>query len=50
MKDSFFGSQVGMFANHLHLFAEEENLLVGFFAMDYVAYRDRTRVGIPFIS
>lgn len=28
----------------------EENLLVGFFAMDYVRYKERTRVGIPFIS
>jgi len=30
--------------------AEEENSLVGFFAMDYVRYRDRTMVGIPFIK
>lgn len=30
--------------------AEEETLLVGFFGMDYVRYRDRTRVGIPFIT
>ena len=29
---------------------EEETLLVGFFGMDYVRYRDRTRVGIPFIA
>ena len=29
--------------------AEEETLLVGFFGMDYVRYRDRTIVGIPFI-
>ena len=28
---------------------EEETLLIGFFGMDYVRYRDRTRVGIPFI-
>ena len=28
---------------------EEETLLVGFFGMDYVRYKDRTRVGIPFI-
>ncbi|KAM0793958.1 Isoprenylcysteine carboxyl methyltransferase family-domain-containing protein, partial [Usnea florida] len=27
----------------------EETLLVGFFGMDYVRYRDRTSVGIPFI-
>lgn len=31
------------------VFAEEETLLVGFFGMDYVRYRDRTTVGIPFI-
>ncbi len=29
--------------------AEEETLLIGFFGMDYVRYRDRTTVGIPFI-
>ena len=29
--------------------AEEETLLIGFFGMDYVRYRDRTRVGIPLI-
>ena len=29
---------------------EEETLLIGFFGMDYVRYRDRTRVGIPFIT
>lgn len=28
----------------------EETLLVGFFGMDYVRYRDGTRVGIPFVS
>jgi protein-S-isoprenylcysteine O-methyltransferase len=28
----------------------EEKLLVGFFGNDYVAYRKRTRVGIPFIQ
>lgn len=28
----------------------EENSLIGFFAMDYVRYKERTRVGIPFIS
>ena len=28
---------------------EEETLLIGFFGIDYVRYRDRTRVGIPFI-
>lgn len=28
---------------------EEETLLIGFFGMDYVRYRDRTRVGIPLI-
>ncbi|KAF6225038.1 hypothetical protein HO133_010233 [Letharia lupina] len=28
---------------------KEETLLVGFFGIDYVRYRDRTRVGIPFI-
>lgn len=28
---------------------EEETLLVRFFGMDYVRYRDKTRVGIPFI-
>lgn len=32
------------------LCAEEETLLVGFFGMDYVRYRERTRVGIPFIQ
>ena len=31
------------------LCVEEETLLIGFFGMDYVRYRDRTRVGIPFI-
>lgn len=30
--------------------AREENLLVGFFGMDYVRYKDKTRVGIPFIG
>ena len=29
---------------------EEETLLIGFFRIDYVRYRDRTRVGIPFIQ
>ncbi|KAK4695624.1 protein-S-isoprenylcysteine O-methyltransferase, partial [Lecanoromycetidae sp. Uapishka_2] len=29
---------------------KEENLLIDFFGEDYVAYRTRTRVGIPFIS
>ena len=28
---------------------EEETLLIGFFGMDYVRYRDRTMVGIPLI-
>ena len=28
---------------------EEETLLIGFFGMDYVRYRGRTRVGIPLI-
>ena len=28
---------------------KEETLLIGFFGMDYVRYRDKTRVGIPFI-
>ena len=36
----------GAFAN---VCTEEETLLIGFFGMDYVRYRDRTRVGIPFI-
>lgn len=31
------------------LCVEEETLLIGFFGMDYVRYRDKTRVGIPFI-
>ena len=31
------------------LYVEEETLLIGFFGMDYVRYRDKTRVGIPFI-
>ena len=29
---------------------EEENLLIGFFGMDYVTYREKTRVSIPFIK
>ena len=29
---------------------EEEKSLIGFFAMDYVRYRDRTVVGIPFAT
>ena len=33
----------------VYVCAEEETLLVGFFGIDYVRYRDRTRVGIPFI-
>lgn len=32
-----------------NLSIEEETLLIGFFGMDYVRYRDRTRVGIPLI-
>ena len=36
----------GAFTN---LWTEEEALLIGFFGMDYVRYRDRTRVGIPLI-
>ena len=31
------------------VYTEEEILLIGFFGMDYVRYRDRTWVGIPFI-
>jgi len=30
--------------------AREENLLIGFFGMDYVRYKEKTRVGIPLIS
>ena len=30
--------------------SEEENYLIGFFGMEYVKYRDKTRVGIPFIQ
>lgn len=40
----------GVAADVWVLCAEEETLLVGFFGMDYVRYRDRTRVGIPFIQ
>lgn len=29
--------------------AKEERFLVGFFGQEYVQYRARTRVGIPFI-
>ena len=40
------GGVGGAFTN---LYTEEETLLIGFFGMDYVRYRDRTRVGIPLI-
>ena len=40
------GGVGGAFTN---VCTEEETLLIGFFGMDYVRYRDRTRVGIPFI-
>lgn len=32
------------------VWAEEEQYLISFFGKDYIDYRARTRVGIPFIS
>lgn len=42
---SFLGAECEM----LTRFVEEEKYLVGFFGDEYVQYRERTTVGIPFI-
>lgn len=46
----FVGYAVALWRFFMQRIAREENLLIGFFGMNYVRYKDNTRVGIPFIS
>jgi len=46
----FVGYAVALWRFFMLRIAREETLLIGFFGMDYVRYKDKTRVGIPFIG